>query len=184
MNVSPVLERIFELSGENFVWIRDGVELETIVGLRNKDRFTEKQYIAVYPDLDIQRGDLLKSLETGIEYWVNLFEYEVCDGLKFQGQAFHVSAEEWDVIRQQMEEETAQTTGPNLEDNLNYLRALTRIKSPEAGQKFEILFDILAKILGQPGIDWGFLRDFVPLLDANPWLEQAISEVIMQWMKK
>jgi len=184
MNVSPVLERIFELSGENFVWIRDGVELETIVGLRNKDRITEKQYIAVYPHLDIQRGDLLKSLETGIEYWVNLFDYEICDGTKFQGQAFHVSAEEREVICQQMEEEAAQANGPNLEDNLNYLRALTRIKNPEAGQEFEILFAVLAKILGQPAVDWGILRDFAPLLEANPWLEQAVSEVIMQWMKK
>jgi len=184
MNVSPVLDRIFELSGEKFAWIRDGVELDTIVGLRNKDRFTEKQYIAVYPHLDIQRGDMLKSLETGIEYWINLFDYEICEGINFQGQAFHVPAEEWAIIRQQIEEESARDTGPSLEDHINYLRALTRIKAPEAGQDFEILFSVFEKILGQIGTEWGILQDFIPLFDANPWLETAVGEVVMKWMKK
>jgi len=184
MNVSPVLERIFELSGEKFAWIRDGVELETIVGLRNKDRYTEKQYIAVYPHLDIQRGDMLKAQDTGIEYWVSLFDHEICDGAKFQGQAFHVTAEEWDILRQQLEEEATKEVGPNPEDHLEYLRALTRIKVPEAGQEYEILFSVLAKILGQTGAEWGILQDFIPLFDTNPWLEQAVSETIMTWMKK
>ncbi|MGE5390739.1 MAG: hypothetical protein ACM3PE_06700 [Deltaproteobacteria bacterium] len=184
MNINPVLERIFELSGEKFAWFRDGVELEIISGLRNKDRFTEKQYIAVYPHLDIQKGDMLKSLETGIEYWVYLFDFEIADGTKFQGQAFHVSAEEWNIIRQQMEEENATVSSPSLEDHIEYLQALTRIKAPEGGQEFDILFSVLQKILGQAGTEWGILQDFAPLLDANPWLEQAASEVIMKWMKK
>jgi len=183
MNVHPVLERIFELSGEKFAWLRDGVELEIIDGLRNKDRLTEKQYIAVYPHLDIQRGDMLKSLETDIEYWINLYDFEIVEGNKFQGQAYHVTAEEWDVIRQQMEDEV-ETTGPSLEDYIGYLQALARIKAPEAGQEFDILFSVLEKTLGQTGIEWGILQDFVPLFDANPWLEQAVSDLIMKWMKK
>lgn len=184
MNVSPVLERIFELSGEKFAWIRDGAELETILGLRNKDRFTERQYIAVYPHLDIEPGDMLKSLETGIEYWIYLYDYEIAEGSKFQGQAFHVDAEEWDIIRRQREEQAAQAAGPGLEDHIEYLRALTKIKAPEAGQEFEILFTVLAKILGQTAAEWGVLKDFASLLAANPWLEQAVSEVIMTWLKK
>lgn len=184
MEVSPVLERIFELSGEQFAWIRDGVEMDTILGLRNKDRFTEKQYIAVYPHLDIQPGDMLKSLETGIEYWIYLFEYEMCEGTRFQGQAFHVNAEEWDIIRQQMEEETVKEAGPSLDDHLNYLRALTRVKAPEPGQDFESFFNVLAEILSQSTAEWGSLNEFTPLFDENPWLEQTVSEVIMKWMKK
>lgn len=183
MNVHPVLERIFELSGEKFAWFRDGVELETIDGLRNKDRFTEKQYIAVYPHLEIQRGDMLKSLDTGIEYWINLYDFEMAEGSKFQGQAFHVTAEEWAIIRQQMKAE-AKTSSPSLADHIGYLQALTRIKAPEAGQEFEILFSLLEKILSQTGTDWGILQDFIPLFEANPWLEPAVAEVIMKWMKK
>lgn len=184
MNVDPVLERIFELSGEKFAWIRNGTELETIDGLKNRDRFTGKQYIAVYPHLDIQPGDMLKSLETDIEYWVYLYDHEIIDGVKFQGQAFHVDAEEWDIIRQQVKEETAKPAGPSLEDHIEYLRALTKIKAPETGQEFEILFTVLAKILGQNTAEWGILKDFSPLFAANPWLEQAVSEVIMKWLIK
>ncbi|NLW91659.1 MAG: hypothetical protein GXY34_08680 [Syntrophomonadaceae bacterium] len=184
MNIHPVLERIFELSGEKFAWFRNGVELEIIDGLRNKDRLTEKQYIAVYPHLEIQRGDMLKSLETGTEYWIYLYDFEIAEGEKFQGQAFHVSAEEWDIIRQQIEEEISTESRPSLEDYIGYLQALTRIQAPEAGQEFDILFSILEKTLGQTGIEWGILKDFVSLFDANPWLEEAVSNIIMKWLKK
>lgn len=183
MQVSPVLERIFELSGVEFAWFRNGVELDTIVGLRNKDRFTEKQYIAVYPTLDIRRGDMLRAEDSGTEYWIYNFDYEICDGEKFQGMAFHVPLEEWEVIKQQVEEEDIEDNRPGIDDYLNYLQALARIKAPGQNDDFEPLFNTLNAILSQPSAEWGSLCDYTPLLEDNPWLEQAVSEILMQRMK-
>jgi len=195
MQVSPVLKTIMDMAGEKFVLIRDGVELEIIDGLRNKDQYSQRLYIAVYPGTDVRAGDWLRAVASGDELVVVENDIEVCDGNSFQGRAFYTTRSEWE----QNPGIFPGSTGPDedgpapkpalqnpawLDDHINYLQALVKVKAPGHTEEFQPLLDELHSILAENTISKGVFSKYAPLLNSYPWFNEALADSFMQWLCK
>ncbi|WP_157049014.1 hypothetical protein [Syntrophomonas palmitatica] len=114
MQVHPVLKAIMDMAGEKFIIIRDDTEIEEIDGMRNKDQYSERRYIAVYPHIDLREGDWLRAVTSGDEFYIENKEIEICDSETFQGRAYYLTKEEWEKSPQKISGETSEKTEHDL----------------------------------------------------------------------
>lgn len=186
MQVEPVLKTMMEMAGEKFVVTRTG---DTVDGMRNRESHTGRFYIALYPDLDVQSGDCLRSVKSGEEFYIEMTDCEICDGVRFQARAFYAPLGMAPAkIDSSLPSDSVSKVEPTVapisswkDDHLNYLRALIKVKAGRESRGFEPFIAELALLLGQDSLQPGALSGFEGLLTENRWLQKAVAEVLLAW---
>ncbi len=193
MQVNPVLKTIMDMAGERFLIIREGKEIEEIDGMFNRDQYNGRLYIAVYPDVDVRAGDWLQSVKSGNEFIVEKNDVEICDGESFQGRAYYLTREEWEEKQKQppvleLSENNHDNDSPVsntwIEDNINYLQAMVRVKAPQQAQDFQPLLDDLGTLLKGSILTAGSLSKYEPLISNYRWFNKAVAMALLEWLVK
>ena len=69
-STDPVLQTIMELSGVKFSVTRNSQVITEVDGLKNCDPYSGRNYIALFPDVDVAAGDLLVAEKSQEEFFI------------------------------------------------------------------------------------------------------------------
>ena len=186
-STDPVLQTIMELSGVKFSVTRNSQVITEVDGLKNCDPYSGRNYIALFPDVDVAAGDLLVAEKSQEEFFIIATEPEYVDGLRFQDRAYYGSQEEY--ATSQLPSSPSEPAAENdqsdlITDYLDYLYSLIRIKTPGSQQEFAALLLQVEEILSGNEITKGSLADYSQLLDENEWLGKAIGTILVSWISR
>jgi hypothetical protein len=182
-SINPVLKTIMKLSGIKFMVNRDSEVVAEVDGLKNCDPYSGRNYIALFPGVDVVAGDLLVAVKSQEEFLIIDTEHEYVEGQWFQERAYYGSIEEYDAS---LQDESAQTPEqPDMfNDYLSYLDSLIAIKAPGSRYKFGALLLQVEEFLSTDKITKGSLAEYSQLLEENEWLAKAIGTILVSWVSR
>ena len=185
-NIDPVLKTIMELSGIKFAVNRGSEVVGEVDGLKNCDPYSGRNYIALFPGVDVTPGDLLLAVKSQEEFLIVATEHEYVEGQWFQDRAYYGTREEYDAS---LQDESAQvTTAPEqpdmFNDYLHYLDSLIAIKAPGSKSKFAALLLQVEEFLSTDEITKGSLAEYSQLLEENEWLAAALGTILVSWVSR
>lgn len=186
-SIDPVLQTIMELSGLKFSVNRNSQVIAEVDGLKNCDPYSGRNYIALFPGVDVAAGDLLVAVKSQEEFFIIATEPEYLEGQWFQDRAYYGSREEY-AASLELSEQTQPITGPEqpdmFQEYLNYLNSLITIKAPGNRERFTALLLQMEEILTNFEISKGSLAEYNSLLEENEWLATAIGTILVSWISK
>ncbi len=185
-SINPVLKTIMEMSGIKFAVNRGSEVIAEVDGLKNCDPYSGRNYIALFPGVDVIAGDLLVAVKSLEEFFIIATEHEYVEGQWFQERAYFGSREECDAsLQAESLQAAAKPEQPDMfNDYLNYLEGLIAIKAPESRPKFAALLLQVEKFLSTDEITKGSLSEYSQLLEENEWLATAIGTILVSWVSR
>lgn len=187
MSNNPVLQTIMEMAGLKLAVNRNSCVVTEVTGLKNKDPNTGRNYIALFPGMDVTAGDLLADVKSQDEFFIVATEHEYVDGEWFQDRAYYENSVEYMACPS-----SCITEPPAIEkkqddmvgDYLAYLGSLTKIRTSRLSPEYEALLAQIDKMLSGSEIRRGSLSAFRELLEENEWLASAIGTILLSWVSR
>ncbi|WP_067622868.1 hypothetical protein [Alicyclobacillus acidiphilus] len=92
--ISLDIGEFIQIAGERFAVIRNDELVGTVQGIRNSEDSPKRNYIGLYPNADVQDGDILRSEVSQELLFVEEASPEVVAGQLFQRKAFYLTERE------------------------------------------------------------------------------------------
>lgn len=186
-SINPVLKTIMEMSGSKFEVNRGSEVIAEVDGLKNCDPYSGRNYIALFPGVDVIAGDLLLAVQSQEEFFIIATEHEYVEGQWFQDRAYFGSKEGYtdSPVPCSPSELPVEQDQPNLiTDYLDYLNSLIKIKAPGSGENFAAFLLQVEKLLSADEITKGSLAEYNQLLQENEWLATALGTILVSWVSR
>lgn len=185
-SINPVLKTIMEMSGIKFAVNRGSEVVSEVDGLKNRDPYSGRKYIALFPGVDVTPGDLLVAVKSQEEFLIIGTEHEYVEGEWFQERAYYGNKEECDASfpAESSQAATKAQQPDRFKDYLNYLESLIAIKAPGNRPKFAPLLLQVEEFLSTDEITKGSLAEYSELLEENEWLATALGTILVSWVSR
>lgn len=185
------------LAGEEFTVIRGGTEVKDLVGVRNSEQESHREYVGFFPNEDVQDGDVLRSKVSQELLHVVEAKPDVVAGRLFQRKAYYLTEKE---IRRQSQSQQPSTiynignaTGSmignqqvatlNLSQGPQALRQLIgESDSTDKEELYQLVEQLVAVLEGTQQVKRGVLGRFSEVVQRNAWITGPLATLALNWL--
>lgn len=192
------IDRFFRINSENFEVIRDGEVSHELEGMKNREEEgKQRRFIGFRPNVDVQRGDWVRSKQTGDKFFI--YETEGTTGLRgeqFQTKALFKTEAEYEREEEKTEgpvfqvdrspgsvigtQEQAEITNINNWGEIHELID-ANVEGEEKEELKQFISDLEEK-LENGEVGQGDFKKYADIIAKHGWLSGPISQMIMTWL--
>lgn len=182
----------------NYNLVRNNNLITTVKGLPNTEKGTNRKFIALYPEIDIQINDILINTTTNIKYIILDIDSSSYKGTIFQKKAYYQTST---YIESQSNTSTTYNynisnpqnsiignqefaTINNKSFNIDELKKLIELYGDNDKAKLYQLASELEKAIHNDNIKKGILSQFSDLIAKHSWLPLAIAQILSAFITK
>lgn len=181
-----------------FNLIRNNDLITSVKGLPNTEKNTNRKYIALYPETDIQVNDILINDTTNIKYVILDLDVSSYRGNIFQKKAYYQTS-----TYRQSQNNTSNTYHYNINNpqnaiignqefatisnssiNFDEFKKLIELYGKDDKPQLYHLSYELEKAIQNDNIKKGMLSHFSDLISKHSWLPLAIAQIISAFITK
>ena len=169
---------------------RNGEKIANQLGLVNDNK--EYNYIAFDPNIDIQIGDEIYCPIKKKHYLVNYIDIKTFNGKAHRLEAYfdnnYINSSQTTIFNTYNPNNTIignqDNAVINIRDSFNHLENLIKQNENEDTIRLNELYSILKEEIQNNNLSKSKLSKFGDLLCKYSWLAPAISQIIVEWIKK
>ncbi|QSO50830.1 hypothetical protein JZ785_18305 [Alicyclobacillus curvatus] len=194
--ISLDIGEFMRMAGERFSVIRNDEVVGDVQGIRNSEKSPKRNYIGLYPNADVQDGDILRSEVSQELLYVEEASPDVVGGQLFQRKAYYLTERE---RKQEFKMPSSATfnihnspgsiIGNQQTATLNYNTSvqdlMTLIDQHETLDKEELrqlVEQLQAIIEGAEQAKGGILARFADVMQKNTWITAPLGSAIVTWL--
>lgn len=170
---------------------RNSALINTVKGLKNTEKGTNRKFIGFFPDVDIQIGDIF--INSGIKYYVTEVDTQTFKGETFAKKAYYTTS----ISKSQPNSTVFNINNAsnsiignqqsailnNSHFNIDDLKQLIEIYGENDKQQLYELTSLLKDSLDKDDFHKSKLSKFSDLIAKHSWLPTAIAQIISAYLQ-